>query len=141
MSTDINVFIEDARMISPDEWQSQLDSASFPLELDNDFDPGSFFGFLPCKMAGELVGFEYSFDPLENTMFDPEEDPQLSGILASRDICVGFRMPAGDPEQNIIAAAMAAAALAKATDGVLWLDPDFIETDDPIKWARKAIGG
>ena len=136
MSTDINVFIEDSRMISPDKWQGQLDSAAFPLELDYDFNPRKFFGFLPCRMAGELVGFEYSFDPLEDTMFDPEEDQQLSDIIGSRGICVGFRIPAGDPEQHIIAAVMAAATLTKATDGVLWLDPDFIETDDPVEWAR-----
>lgn len=80
---------------------------------------GTFFGFLPCRMAGELVGFEYSFDPLEDTMFDPEEDLQLTDIIGSRSICVGFRIPAGDPEQNIIAAVMAASTLAKATDGVL----------------------
>jgi hypothetical protein len=140
MSTDINVFIEDNRMIKPSEWQSQLDAADFPLELDSDFDPRDFFGFLPCKMAGETVGFEYSLDPLEDTMFDPEEDPQLTDIIGTRSICVGFRIPAGDPEQHIIAAVMAAAALARATEGVLWLDPDFIETDDPIQWARKAIG-
>ena len=132
MSTDLNVFIEDSRMISPDIWQGQLDSAAFPLELDSDFNPRDFFGFLPCSMAGELVGFEYSFDPLEDTMFDPEEDQQRTDIIGSRSICVGFRIPAGDPEQNIIAAVMAASTLAKATDGVLWLDPDFIETDDLI---------
>ena len=127
-------------MISPDKRQGQLDSAAFPLELDSGFDPWDFFGFLPCRMAGELVGFEYSFDPLEDTMFDPEEDLQLTDIIGSRNICVGFRIPAGDPEQNIITAIMATSTLAKATNGVLWLDPDFIETDDPVIWAREVMG-
>jgi hypothetical protein len=32
---------------------------------------------------------------------------------------------------------MAAATLAWAADGVLWVDPEFIETDDPVQWAKQ----
>jgi hypothetical protein len=83
MSLDINVFIEKSRMISPSDWQSHLDQEGFPLQLYPDFDPFKFSGMLPCEFDGEEAGFEYYFDVLEDTMFNP--DSTRGGIYINAD--------------------------------------------------------
>jgi hypothetical protein len=137
MSTDINVFIEAEKMLSPNDWQLELENAGFPLTLYKDFDPKDFSGMLPCDLAGEEVGFEFYFDALEDTMFDPSQDEDLAERLGPRQTCVGFSVSAGASEQSIHAAAFAAATLARAANGLLWIDPEFIETDDPVEWIKR----
>jgi hypothetical protein len=140
MSLDINVFIEKSRMISPSDWQSHLDQEGFPLQLYPDFDPFKFSGMLPCEFDGEEAGFEYYFDVLEDTMFNPDSDPELAERLGARDICVGFSVSAGLPERSAQAAMIAAATLASAAGGLLWIDPEFVETEDPIAMVKDGLG-
>ena len=138
MSVDINVFISRHRMPTPEEWQKQIDAAGFPLQLSTDFEvETTFSGYLPCTIYGEEVGFEYYFDVLEDTLFDPSE-PKTKSNIGDRDICVGFSAH-GTDDAELAAAVMAAGALAKHCDGVLWVSDDFIPNVDPIAWAKESI--
>ena len=139
MSLDIHVFIEDNKMLSRNDWQEKIELAGFSVDLYPSFDTKIMSGMLPCKLDGQEAGFEYYYDALEDTMFDPTTDDALANRLQKRDICVGFSIAAGLPEESVVAAMMAAATLANEADGLLWVDPDFIETDDPVSWAKQAI--
>ena len=140
MSTDLNVFVEKQKLLTPAQWQQRIESDGFPMKLDTSFDPDDFSGYLPATLNGEEVVFELDFSPLEDTMFDPEDDPELVPILGPRDLCVGFCIPAGAPEGSVDAAVMAAAVLARACDGVCWVDPEFCGTDELLQHAREAAG-
>lgn len=140
MSTDLNVFVEKQKLLTPAQWQERIKTAGFPVAMDTDFDPAEFSGYLPATLKGEKVVFELCFDPLEDTMFDPEDDPELVPILGPRDLCVGFSIPGGAPEGSVDAAVMAAVVLARACDGACWVDPEFCETDELFQHARQAAG-
>ena len=65
MSMELYVFLNRSEMLSPASWQQAIKSNSFDLQLDQDFDPFTFTGFLPCTFAHRSSGFEYYFQPKE----------------------------------------------------------------------------
>lgn len=136
MSIGINVFLSRDTLPEAGEWQEQIRSLGFSLMIDTDFALQQFSGFLPCRLNGEQVGFEYSCDPLEDTMFDPE-DPDVAARLGGRETCVGFS--ASTAGGDIAAAVIASACLAKMCGGVLWAIDEFVLCIDPIEWANASI--
>ena len=41
--------------------QQVITKRGFELQLDHDFDPFTFTGFLPCRLSERVTGFEYYF--------------------------------------------------------------------------------
>lgn len=139
MSFDVNVFIEREKMLSRDEWQSKIDLAGFLVSLYPSFNTKDMSGILPCTLGDKEASFEYYFDALEDTMFDSTSDDELANRLQNRDTCVGFSVAAGLPEESTHAAMFAAATSANELDGLLWVDPDFIEAENPILWVKNGL--
>ena len=136
MSVDLNVFLDPARMITPARWAQAVKDAGFEVEMDPDFDPRTFSGFLPCKYKGQYAGFEYSYHVLQGG------ELASYGIGdASRPGCMTFstRSDFRDAATSTICAAV----LASITDGVL-RDADGetrIPADRALAWAKDGEEG
>jgi hypothetical protein len=72
MSVENVVIFNKKNMVSSEEWQKAISEAGFTLEIDTDFDPLDFSGFLPCRIGDVECGFEYFFEDL-----DPEATEDL----------------------------------------------------------------
>lgn len=120
-------------MPTPADWQAAIANAGFPVRLDCDFDADTFTGFLPCRVNGELSGFEYY-----SSKISVSEASELQ-VPASVDFSVTFQI--GSRPMELISAAAASSALASTTDGLL-IDPQSGEEysgKSAIEWAEKQI--
>ena len=70
MSIETVVVFSRARQVSPEAWQARITTLGWNLQLDTEFDPLQFSGFLPCRLEGQACGFEYWLDPLEEESRD-----------------------------------------------------------------------
>ena len=121
-------------MLSHSEWQSCLEKSRFDLQLDN-FDTLGFSGYLPAVLAGEDVGFEYYFESLPDCGLELE----LADVpLEERDSCIGLSIAASGGDSSVTAALIAASVLAKATDGLLWID-GFVDVQEALRSGRQAL--
>jgi hypothetical protein len=131
MSVEIVVVFSRARLVSPDAWQARITALGWDLNLDTDFDPLEFSGFLPCKLAGQECGFEYWLDPLEDESRDelgPHCAPELDSVLTLLS-----RSGLADCQ----AAVMAAAAFALCVDGGVLADEDeLLPRSATLAWAQ-----
>jgi hypothetical protein len=112
MSVKFYVYLREDQLPSRDEWQQGIDRHGIHLKLD-EFSTREHGGFLPAKMDGAECGFEYSFQPVDDTAWDdgiPEE-------IGDRNRVVTFKAHGGR-EQDSKAAILAAAVLAELTKGV-----------------------
>ncbi len=131
MSFDLTVYLRRAAMPSPSAWQQAIAATGLPVELDTDFDPDTFTGFLPCKLRGVDAGFEYFSGSLT-----PEEAAEM-GAPSGSDFSVSLVVHS-DPRE-LACAAVAAGALARASGGLL-VDPQSGESYPPadaLHWAAK----
>lgn len=103
--------------------------------MDDDFDPRTFSGYLPCKWKGEGAGFEIFFCEVAEFEFDGD----LSAEIGDRDVCISFVTRSS--ETDLMVAIAAAAVLCEKHDGVL-LDEesgDFFPAKGAIADARGAV--
>jgi hypothetical protein len=121
MSVDLLVFLKREKLPTRDDWQRAIDGEGFDLTLD-DVDTLSHTGFWPAKLNGKNCGFEYSFEKNEPLELDDEplEPDAMTDAIADRDYCVTFTIHGSVDELQ--AASVAGAVLAKSTDGV-FVDP------------------
>ena len=133
MSCDLNVFIEKSKLPTKDMWLKEINDCGFNLEFNCDFDPDTLQGFLPCKLEGKDVGFEYYNDILEDTMFSQEDTPEIEG----KDICIGFS--SSFEKGNVSSAMILASTLVKLANGVFWMVDSFQLEEDPIEMARHIV--
>lgn len=130
MSVDLQVALDPSRMPDPAAWATAVRSAGFEADLDIDFDPETFSGFLPCQYKGKPAGFEYYRGTL-----DPKEQTNL-GLSASQSCVVTFSTRSNYRE--FATSMICAAVLASSSDGVL-IDADgvtAIPRGSEIDWAR-----
>ena len=118
MSVDLIVYLRRSEMPSPAGWQQALVAAGMPIELDTDFDPDTFSGFLPCKLRA-LSGFEYSAGTLSRA------EAVESGAPTGADFSV--TLVTGSDMNEFACSVVAAGALAQASDGLL-VDPQSGES-------------
>jgi hypothetical protein len=105
--------LSDKQLASIADWQNAIEAADFSLTLSTDRTFSSLCGFLPIQMAGAQTGFECDhWDPhdVQHTYSDAGFDRQWR-------YCLAFRW--GADLKACLAAYMAAAAYAAATDGVV----------------------
>lgn len=133
MSIEMAVFVRRERIPSAREWQRALSSAELKVELDHEFDPLQFEGFLPASYDGRTGGFEYFLSKI-----DPEKHgPDLLARLGDRDAVVSLVTHSDFTE--LMTSVLAAAALAHLVDGILF-DTEAGElhtADDALRWARE----
>jgi hypothetical protein len=115
MSVTTRVVLDPARMPSPAAWAREIRARGFAMDLDEEFDPPTFSGFLPCVHQGHASGFEYGFEP------DPEIEAELRQAAgATRTLEITF--VTHSDLRELVTAWIAAGALALLTDGVVWSD-------------------
>jgi len=137
MSVSVSVFLKAARLPTPVDWQAAIRAAGFEVELDTDFEPRTFSGFLPATYRGRSAGFEYSLDPITTGAADLGSERRIAAA-AGHDRCITLVTHSNMAEA--ISAAVAAGALAALADGVLFDD----ESDEAhpasaaTAWARSA---
>ena len=126
MSVDLNVFLDPGRMVTPAQWAQAVKDAGFEVEMDTDFDPREFSGFLPCKYKGRDTGFEYYYGVEQG---------------AARPACLTFSTRSDYRE--FATSMICAAVLTSIVDGVL-VDADGaaeIAAAKAVAWAKDGEAG
>jgi hypothetical protein len=65
MSVSVCVFLNPARMVTPQAWAEAIKSNGFDMSLQTDFDSRGSPGFVPCTYRGKGAGFEYGYEVFE----------------------------------------------------------------------------
>ena len=131
MSVDLIVYLRRSAMPTPSEWQQAITATGLPVELDTDFDPDTFNGFLPCKLRGVVSGCEYFAGPMS-----PAEASEV-GAPPGSDFSV--TLVTHSDLKEFACSAVAAGALAQASSGLL-VDPQSGESfpaTDAAGWAAE----
>ena len=118
VSMELWVF-SDAQLSSIAQWQAAIDAEGYALALKEHAHFESLNGFLPCRLRGELTGFECHHDDAaalmrHNTNVNFDHDWKYA---------LGLRW-LGSKESEILAAWMAGTAYASATNGIVGDDQD-----------------
>jgi hypothetical protein len=111
MSVDLIVYLRRESMPTPSAWQKAIRDAGFPIELDTDFDPDTFSGFLPCKISGKVSGFEYCSGSLSNS-----EANEVGATVGSN---FSVTLVTHSDLSEYACSAIAAGVLAKVSNGLL----------------------
>ena len=116
MSIEMHVF-SDLRLNSTAEWQRAVDLQAHPLKLSSEAALATVKGFFPCSLSGRATGFECFHDDAQKMM----EHYGRDNFNRSWKYALGFRFRGDFAELQ--AAWMAAAAYARATNGIVF-DPE-----------------
>ncbi len=144
----IYVFLRDAALPTVQDWNRAIKENGFNLVLDS-FDLRNDDGYLPAWLRGEESGFEWYLEPVANMDEDPEMDPPFlfKAFIGDCDLAASLKFISQANED--VTSSIAAAVLAKMTDGVFWDpgDPElcgnqeptstFLRGDEAIALARK----
>lgn len=126
----IKLFVlSDRQLSSVTEWQVAIDGEGYPLRLDGNKPIEALGGFLPARLRDIVTGFECTPRPADAFM---REMPRVNFDHAWKHV---LALQWAGNWSEIPAIWMAAAAYAKATDGVV-----FDETSRLIHSAAKAQG-
>ncbi len=129
----IEIFVlSDRRLNSIQEWQSAIDNEGFNLKLDRSRPIAELRGYLPAKCKGSEAGFECDhFDAAEIM----EETPDIDFDRPWKQ-CLAFRF--GGDFMALWGATAAAAAYARATDGVVYdgESGEILAPERAVKQAR-----
>lgn len=131
MSVDLIVYLRRSAMPAPSAWQRAIAATGLPVELDHDFDPDTFSGFLPCKLRGAVSGFEYFAGRLS-----PAEAAEV-GAPPGSDFSV--TLVTHSDLKEFACSAVAAGVLALVSSGLL-VDPQSGESfpaADAVAWATE----
>jgi hypothetical protein len=130
----IEIFVlSDRKLASMAEWQQAIDQEGFGLRLDQSRPIEKLSGHLPAQRAGQHAGFECDhFDPAD--LLDAEE---LADVDFGRRWTQMLAFRFGGDFLALWGAFVAAAAYARATDGVVF-DGESGEVLTPDKAAEAA---
>jgi hypothetical protein len=134
MSMELHVLLQDTRVPTVTEWQQAIREAGFDLLLDSSLRLREDTGFSPAVYRGNETGFEFDLWPASDIT---DTYPDVASRIGGRDMAANFRW--GGDLLECAAAVIAAAALARLTDGVLF-DPqegDLASGDEAIEMARQ----
>ena len=135
MSTDIQVFLQDSRVPTADDWNAAIKTEGFDLVLDP-FDLRADDGYRPAFLKGEESGFEWYLSKVA-TM---EEMPGFPFKAFIGDCDLKAQLCFTSYANEEVASAIAGAVLAKLSGGYYW-DPEtdnrFLQGDDAIAAAWK----
>ena len=124
MSVDLVVLAR--RPIDLRSWREEIVRLGFPLELDASLDLGDADGgFLPARCHGEDTGFFFGVGPVGDYPLPDGLSARTASFAASATFSFSR-------EDELVAASYAAAALATATDGLMY---------DPQEEGEKAVYG
>jgi hypothetical protein len=127
-----NVFLDRARLPAAADWARAIHEAGFKVELNPDFEPAAYSGYLPCP--DDRTGFEYYLESFTEPTF--EIGDAGAKAIGPRNTVASLRFSGRSSDRD--AATAAAATLTAMTDGVLFdTEPGhFIAADAALAWAR-----
>jgi hypothetical protein len=132
MSVTTRVLLDPTRMPSTSAWADEIRKQGFAMDLDVEFDPKTFSGFLPCVHQGRPAGFEYFCQP------DAELDDDIRRAAGSqRTLEISF--VTHSDMRELVSAMIASGVLALLSDGIAWSDEsgDSCSGPDAISLARE----
>jgi hypothetical protein len=137
MAVELYIFVEDSRLPSRDAWQQTIQELGFPAVLDRSLDLRRDTGFTPTNFRDQATGFEFSLDSATEVL---SSYPHIAKRVGGRDKCVTFRW--GGDLLECGAALSAAAALAKAADGIYFYPDDDLcyEAEEAVATIRRDLG-
>lgn len=129
MSVTNRVFLDPARMPSTTEWARAIRAEGFAMDLDVNFDPETFSGFLPCVHQGHPSGFEY--------FYQSPAAPSDARRAADQTCEVAF--VTHSDLRELVAGMIASGVLALLSDGVVWSDEsgESFSARDAVELARE----
>lgn len=133
MSRDIGIYIVKEKFPPTNVLRDSIIQAGFPCELDDEFDPLMFSGFLPCPVNGSPSGFEYiarEVDSNEVNELNTTFVPDLVIVLST-----------GRYELEWISALATACCIASLTGGLVvdYLTGEQYFTNDAVTWAKSQV--
>lgn len=133
MSRDIGIYIVKKKFPSTRLLRDSIIHAGFPCVLDDEFDPLTFSGFLPCPVNGSSSGFEYyvhEVDYDEINELNATFEPDLAIILST-----------GRYELEWISALATASCIASLAGGLVvdYLTGNQYLADDAVDWAKAEV--
>jgi hypothetical protein len=127
-----NVFLDRTRLPAAADWAHVIREAGFDVQLNTDFEPGSYSGYVPCP--DDRTGFEYYLESFSTPTLEIGEAGAQA--IGPRNTVASLRFSGRSSDRD--AASAAAATLTAITDGVLFdTEPGhFIAADEALAWAR-----
>ena len=120
-------FIHSEKLPNRQQWQDAIDAHKVPLVLDPELDLATDSGFSPCKLRGELSGFELDIEKVADLAGDPQ---RLS--IGDRDVAIIFTWGSRLAEGACVTGATL--ALASSCDAVIYYsDDDQILSQNELK--------
>ena len=136
MSMEIHIFMRNSQVPSRDAWQQAIERLGFPLIIEPSLDLRKDSAYWPMDYKDEPTGVEVYLDDAADILSNCP--PHVVSKVDDRDKCVSFRFGSDMTEGTV--AMLAAAALAKLTDGV-YLDEDYTlyNAEEVVEVARKDL--
>ncbi|WP_116807128.1 hypothetical protein [Steroidobacter cummioxidans] len=127
-----HVFLDRTRLPDAADWARVIREAGFEVELNPDFAPASYSGYLPCP--DDRTGFEYYLESFAEPTIEIGEHG--AKVIGQRNSVASLRFSGRPSDRD--AASAAAATLTAMSDGVLFdTEPGhFISAAEALAWAR-----
>ncbi len=133
MSRDIGIYIAKKKLPPTYLLRDSIIHAGFPCVLDDEFDPLTFSGFLPCPVNGSISGFEYYVHEVD--------DDELNELNATFVPDLAIVLTTGRYELEWISALATASCIASLAEGLVvdYLTGNQYFADDAVKWAKAEV--
>jgi len=133
LSRDIGIYIVKKRLPSTYLLRDSIIHSGFPCVLDDEFDPLTFIGFLPCPVNGSISGFEYYVHEVD--------DDELKELNATFVPDLAIILSTGRYELEWISAVATASCIASLAGGLVvdYLTGNQYFADDAVKWAKAEV--
>lgn len=130
MSRDIGIYIVKKKFPSTRLLRDSIINAGFPCVLDDEFDPLTFSGFLPCHVNGAISGFEYYVHEVD--------DDEVNEINATFEPDLAIVLSTGRYELEWFSALATASCIASLAEGLVvdYSTGNQYFADDAVKWAK-----
>lgn len=134
MSRDIGIYIAKKNFPPTSLLRDSIIHAGFPCVLDDEFDPLTFSGFLPCPVNGSISGFEYYAHVVDN-------DGELNELNATFVPDLAIVLSTGRYELEWVSALATASCIASLAGGLVvdYLTGNQYFADDAVKWAKAEV--
>ena len=134
MSMSVHVLWQRGAGIDSTSLMAALKDLGFEADLMHELDGAD--GFWPADIAGLRTGFEVSMGPIDDFV---EDYPDVASSLQGQDTEAAFFWHSDFAQAG--AAMLVAAALAKATQGVIYeaQDGEFYSIDRAVQAARELL--
>ena len=133
MSIVVSVYLKASDIPQPGDWQAAIRDSGFDVQLNTEFDPLTFSGFLPAMYRGEDTGFEFFLDEVD---FEAS-DEQVRELLQGKDMVIS--LVTHSDLRELMVSVIAAGVLAKLTNGILHDEEadEYYSSENSVSWSKK----